>query len=61
MKRRIVHLVSVLTGNRVRGQQFSGSGVPSLRWWWTPWTYRFGHGGWIFLNFRWSKRFWNGV
>lgn len=33
----------------------------NFRWWWTPWTYRFGHGGWVYLSIRWVWRFRNGV
>lgn len=31
------------------------------RWLWTPVTYRFGHGGWVYLSSRWLWRFRNGV
>jgi len=30
-------------------------------WLWTPITYRFGHGGWIYLNLAWLWRFRRGV
>jgi len=37
-------------------------------WFWTPFTYRFGHGGWMFFNplkpiatFKWIIRFIKGV
>lgn len=36
-------------------------GPPDRRWVWTPWTYRFGHGGWMFLSLRWFWRFRNGA
>jgi hypothetical protein len=28
------------------------------RWFWTPYTYSFGHGGWVCLRLRWLRRFW---
>lgn len=52
----IVDLVAFLTFNRVRGQR----PCRSLRWWWTPWTKRFSHSGWVYLDYRWVCRFWNG-
>lgn len=33
----------------------------SWRWFWTPVTYRFGHGGWVFLSLAWLWRFRNGA
>ena len=33
----------------------------SAGWYWTPWTYRFGHGGWVLLSLPWLCRFWRGV
>lgn len=30
------------------------------RWFWTPATYRFGHGGWIYLSLPWLWRFRSG-
>lgn len=38
-------------------------------WYWTPWTYRFDHGGWLFFDpvqeplatARWLWRFWRGA
>lgn len=33
----------------------------NFRWWWSPWTKRFGHGGWVYLSFAWLWRFRNGV
>lgn len=56
MKEAIISLVECLTLNRVRGQHKYGK--PSLRWWWTPWTYRFRHSGWIHLSFSWFRRYW---
>lgn len=50
MKARIVAFVGLLTFNRVRGHALKR---PSLRWWWTPWTYYFGAGGWVYLSRRW--------
>lgn len=38
-----------------------GYGRVNRRWFWTPITYRFGHGGWVFLSFRWLWCFRNGV
>jgi hypothetical protein len=42
------------------------SGKPG--WYWTPWTYRFDHGGWVFFDWRkpretlrWFWRFWRGA
>jgi hypothetical protein len=37
------------------------NGISSPRWYWTPITYRFGHGGWIYLRWSWLWRFRNGV
>lgn len=56
MKRLIVKLVSIITLNKVRGQRPMHS-QPSLKWWWTPWTYKYQHGGWIYLSREWFKRF----
>lgn len=36
-------------------------GKPRAWWFWTPVTYRFGHGGWIYLNLTWLWRFRRGV
>ena len=36
-------------------------GRPNYRWFWTPVTYRFGHGGWVFLSLAWLWRFRNGA
>ena len=36
-------------------------GKPSAWWFWTPVTYRFGHGGWVYLNLKWLWRFRRGV
>lgn len=38
-----------------------GGGHRDKGWWWTPWTYRFGHGGWVYLSARWFWKFRNGV
>jgi hypothetical protein len=54
-RERINRAVRWLTRDRVRGT------CNDLRWWWTPWTDRFAHGGWIFLSARWFWRFRNGV
>jgi hypothetical protein len=35
--------------------------APNRRWLWTPLTYRFGHGGWVYLSLPWLRRFWNGA
>lgn len=35
--------------------------VRDRRWFWTPLTYRFGHGGWVFLSLRWLWRFRHGA
>jgi hypothetical protein len=60
MRTQIVKLVEKLTFYKVRGQKyFWPQFQPSLRWWWTPWTYRFNHGGWIYLSIRWLWRFHN--
>jgi hypothetical protein len=56
-KARVVSAVAVLTFNKVRRQRL-GEFSPSLRWWWTPWTYKFGAGGWVFLSLRWLRRRW---
>lgn len=37
------------------------NGTANPRWFWTPITYRFGHGGWIYLSLRWFWRFRNGA
>lgn len=34
---------------------------PDRRWFWTPLTYRFGHGGWVYLSLAWLWRFRNGA
>ena len=31
------------------------------RWVWTPVTYRFAHGGWVYLSPSWFRRFWRGT
>ena len=36
-------------------------GATNRRWLWTPVTYRFGHGGWIYLHAGWLWRFRHGV
>lgn len=36
-------------------------GRPNYRWFWTPVTYRFGHGGWVYLSLAWLWRFRRGV
>jgi len=56
IKKSIILVVKTITMNKVRGNM-----IYSLRWWWTPWTYRFGHGGWILLRFSWLWRFWHGA
>src|ERR1700721_214062 len=57
-RQHFANFVQVATRGRVRGQRFfDGLPCPSLRWWWTPWTYRFDHGGWVFLSLRWFWRF----
>lgn len=38
---------------------FPAYGSPPFSRIWTPFTYRFGHGGWIHLNVSWLIRFWN--
>lgn len=37
--------------------QRDGYGVIHYRWCWTPITYRFGHGGWIYLSLPWLWSF----
>ena len=56
MKRYIVKLVETLSFYSIRGQHYYHKFSPSLRWWWTPWTYRFGYGGWVFLSTKWFMR-----
>lgn len=56
----IVAAIERLTLRRVRGQHYSRPFQPDLRWWWTPWTHRFGHGGWVFLSPAWFWRFRHG-
>lgn len=34
---------------------------PNYRWFWTPITKRFGHGGWVYLSLPWLWRFRRGV
>lgn len=53
MKQIVVNLIEFLSFNKIRGQR----PTQSLAWWWTPWTYRFHHGGWICLNRQWFSRF----
>lgn len=36
-------------------------GLAQRRWFWTPITYRFGHGGWVYLSLPWLWRFRSGV
>lgn len=36
-------------------------GRPDYRWFWTPITERFDHGGWVYLSWPWLRRFWNGT
>ena len=36
------------------------NGTAQPGWFWTRWTYRFGHGGWIYLSLPWLWRFRNG-
>lgn len=36
-------------------------GKAQARWAWTPITYRFGHGGWIYLDVQWLWRFRKGA
>lgn len=55
MKECIVWVVEKLSRNHIRGQHAFGK--ISLKWWWTPWTYHFQHGGWILLNLKWLKEF----
>jgi hypothetical protein len=59
MKNKVVKIVKLLTFNKVRGQNLSNV-EPDLKWWWTPWTYRFAHNGWVMLDIRWLWRFRNG-
>ena len=54
-------------GDGVRGWRAARAWWPWVRrlpnkhlWLWTPITYRFGHGGWIYLNLAWLWRFKNG-
>ena len=37
------------------------NGKPEPWWFWTPVTYRFGHGGWVYLNLAWLWRFRRGA
>lgn len=37
------------------------NGKASRLWFWTPLTYRFGHGGWVYLSLSWLWRFRNGA
>lgn len=60
MKKKIVQIISIISFNKIRGQRYFEAN-PDLRWWWTPWTYRFKHNGWIFLNLKWLWRFRNGI
>ena len=53
----IVWLVERITFGRVRGQHYSAPFAPSLRWWWTPWTHRFRHHGWVFLGWEWFRMY----
>lgn len=53
MKQFIVNTIEFLSFNKIRGQR----PAQSLRWWWTPWTYRFHHGGWVCLSLSWFRRF----
>lgn len=53
MKQIIVNIIEFLSFNKIRGQR----PAQSLAWWWTPWTYRFHHGGWICLSRQWFSRF----
>lgn len=58
LRRLIAGTVEVATLHRVRAL-WPMYTAPSLRLWWTPWTYRFGHDGWVWLHPSWFKRFWN--
>lgn len=56
-RKAIVWLVEFITFNRVRGQHHYDA-APSLRWWWTPWTYHCKHSGWVCLSLSWMRRYW---
>lgn len=61
MKTTLAKIISALTLNRVRFIYDGEGNVSSLRWVWTPWTYRFAHGGWIRTSAGWLWRFRNGA
>lgn len=53
----IADTVASLTFNKVRIEKKAHS-APDFLWVWTPWTYHFGSGGWVFLNASWLWRAW---
>jgi hypothetical protein len=57
MKTLLARIITALTFNQVRFQISSQGRVSSLRWFWTPITARFAHGGWVYLSPRWLWRF----
>ena len=44
----------------VRFQRDAYGNTRTYRWFWTPLTSRFGHGGWVFLSLPWLWRFRHG-
>jgi hypothetical protein len=60
----LAHTITTLSASRIRFLWYRYVGAPdrlaSLRWVWTPWTYRFGHGGWVFLSFGWLRSYRHG-
>lgn len=55
----IAHAIERASLRRLR-TRWDSAGSPDLRWWWTPWTYRFGHGGWFCLSLPWFRRYHSG-
>jgi len=51
-KDKIKDTIKTLTFGKIR---FHDS---SFSWVWTPWTYGFGHNGWVFFNIKWLRLFW---
>jgi hypothetical protein len=64
------HAVPVGSGRELNVMQRAAAWWPwvrfqspcrTRRWFCTPVTYRFGHGGWVYLSLAWLWRFRNGV
>lgn len=55
----IASFIEKITFGRIKFDHKLYSGVTTLRWFWLPfkWAQHFRHGGWIFLNIKWLKRF----